>query len=143
MGVPRYTVLNTVFPDYARVADVARAIELELRATTPPGRRRSSPRRCRSWAPPRSTASGITTASPSRSSSLIRIEDERREAGDYVASLLEDIGFVVDRQYKTAGEASPIWISSEPDQGLFHIYTGGWVSTAINRDLGSNFDYLL
>src|SRR5690606_6145127 len=28
MGVPRYTVFNTVFPDYARVADVARAIEL-------------------------------------------------------------------------------------------------------------------
>ena len=72
---------------------------------------------------------------------LIRVEDERREAGDYIASMLEDIGFVADRQYKTAGEASPIWISTRPDQGLFHIYTGGWVSTAINRDLGSNFDY--
>ena len=29
MGAARYTVFNTVFPDFARVADVARAIELK------------------------------------------------------------------------------------------------------------------
>ena len=72
---------------------------------------------------------------------LIRVEDERREVGDYLASLLEDLGFVVDRQYKTAARRPPIWISSDPNEGLFHIYTGGWVSTAVDRDLGNNFDF--
>ena len=55
---------------------------------------------------------------------LIRTEDQRREIGDYVATLLENVGFVVDRQYKTAAESSPIWIGSNPADGRWHIYTG-------------------
>ena len=57
---------------------------------------------------------------------LIRLEDERHEIGDYVAGLLEDIGFTVDRQYKYSSEAFPIWYSSDPADGGWHIYTGGW-----------------
>ncbi len=70
---------------------------------------------------------------------LIRTEDERRQIGDYVSNELESIGFTVDRQYKTSAEASPIWLRGEPTDGLFHFYTGGWVSTAISRDDGGNF----
>jgi len=72
---------------------------------------------------------------------LIRTEDERLEIGDYVSNLLEDIGFTVTRDYKTSAEASPCWISSDPMGGCFHFYTGGWVSTAISRDAGSNFSF--
>ena len=72
---------------------------------------------------------------------LIRNEDERLEIGDYVANQLEDIGFTVTRDYKTSAEASPCWISSDPIGGCFHFYTGGWVSTAISRDAGSNFSF--
>src|SRR5690554_3617880 len=70
---------------------------------------------------------------------LIRIEDERRALGDYVATLLEEIGFVVDRQYKTATEAPPLWLG-DPNDGLFHIYTNSWLSTAVHRDSGSIFE---
>jgi len=70
---------------------------------------------------------------------LIRVEDERRLIGDYVATQLEDIGFTVTRDYKTAAEASPIWIRGNPGDGKFHIYTGGWITTAVPRDLGDNF----
>lgn len=72
---------------------------------------------------------------------LIRTEDERRQIGDYVGTQLEDIGFTVVRDYKTAAEASPIWLAGNPGDGLFHIYTGGWISTAISRDSGGDFEF--
>jgi peptide/nickel transport system substrate-binding protein len=72
---------------------------------------------------------------------LIRVEDERRQIGDYVADQLEQIGFVVDRQYKTRTEASPIWLHSNPAEGLWHIYTGGWLTTQVSRDDASNFAF--
>lgn len=72
---------------------------------------------------------------------LIRVEDERRQMGDYVADLMEDLGFATERMYRTGAESSPIWMNSDPALGLFHVYTGGWVTTAIARDQGSNFAY--
>jgi peptide/nickel transport system substrate-binding protein len=70
---------------------------------------------------------------------LIRTEDERLEIGDYVSNLLEDIGFTVQRDYKTSAEASPCWMRGDPESGCAHFYTGGWVSTAISRDAAQNF----
>jgi peptide/nickel transport system substrate-binding protein len=70
---------------------------------------------------------------------IIRTEDERLAVGDYVADLLENIGFAVDRQYKTSSEASPIWYSSDPAEGLWHIYTGGWKSTGDEIEI-SNYN---
>jgi peptide/nickel transport system substrate-binding protein len=72
---------------------------------------------------------------------LIRTEDERLEIGDYVSNLLEDIGFTVERDYKTSAEASPCWLRGDPDEGCAHFYTGGWVSTAISRDAATNFTF--
>jgi peptide/nickel transport system substrate-binding protein len=65
---------------------------------------------------------------------LIRTEDQRLEIGDYVSDLMEDLGFETDRMYRTSAEASPIWLFADPADGLFHIYTAGWISTAISRD---------
>ena len=72
---------------------------------------------------------------------LIRVEDERLEIGDYLSNLLEDVGFTVQRDYKTSAEASPCWLRGDPDEGCAHFYTGGWVSTAISRDEATNFSY--
>jgi peptide/nickel transport system substrate-binding protein len=72
---------------------------------------------------------------------LIRVEDERKEIGDYVANQLEDLGFTVIRDYKTSAEASTCWVSSSPASGCFSYYTGGWVSTAISRDEAGNFGF--
>ena len=69
---------------------------------------------------------------------LIRTEDERRQIGDYVANELESIGFTCDRQYKPSAEASPIW-TGNPNDGLWHIYTGGWVTTVVPRTEEDNF----
>src|SRR5262249_60631137 len=56
---------------------------------------------------------------------LIRTEDQRREIGDYVGTLLENGGFTVDRQYKTAAESSPIWIGGQTAHGCSHNYKRG------------------
>lgn len=72
---------------------------------------------------------------------LIRTEDQRKEIGDYVSDLLEDLGFETDRMYRTSAEASPIWLFGDPADGEFHIYTGGWISTVISRDDADNFAY--
>jgi peptide/nickel transport system substrate-binding protein len=67
------------------------------------------------------------------------VEDERREMGDYVANLLEDIGFTVQRDYVAAAESTPCWLRGDPDEGCAHFYTGGWLSTSISRDEAGRF----
>jgi peptide/nickel transport system substrate-binding protein len=72
---------------------------------------------------------------------LIRTDADgtRRVMGDYVADQLETLGFTVDRQYKNRNEASPIWIGSDPSEGLWNIYTGGWIETNLVTDQGELF----
>jgi len=140
LAVPRYLPLNTAFPDYARLADVARVLEI---------RYGHDPERARAVITGEMQRLGATLqdgkwyyqGEPVRLIFLIRVEDERRGAGDYVATLLEDMGFTVDRQYKTAAEASPLWIGGDPADGRWHLYTGGWISTAISRDQAGNFNF--
>ena len=72
---------------------------------------------------------------------LIRTEDERTGIGDYVGNQLEDLGFMAVREYRTAAEAGPIWYGGDPNDGGYHIYTGGWITTAVPRDLGGNFAF--
>lgn len=72
---------------------------------------------------------------------VIRVEDERKTIGDYVSNQLETVGFTVNRMYKTRSEASPIWVRSNPADGQWHLYTGGWITTAIDRDQGGNFSF--
>lgn len=69
---------------------------------------------------------------------LVRTEDERQEIGEYLASVLEDLGFIANIQYGLSGELSPIWFG-DPNLGLWHVYTGGWISTVISRDDGEDF----
>jgi len=61
--------------------------------------------------------------------------------GDYIAAQLESIGFVVDKQYKTSAQATPIWLLSDPADGLWHMYTGAWSNTMIDRDTADNFQF--
>lgn len=61
---------------------------------------------------------------------LIRVEDERREIGDYVANLLEQIGIKVNRVYIERGQVFKLVYGADPRTLDWHIYTEGWVSTA-------------
>jgi peptide/nickel transport system substrate-binding protein len=140
MARNRFTPINFAAADTARLADVI--AEIELKYT-------HDPDQAEQVITERMEALGAELVDgmwqydgePVELIGLIRVEDERKEIGDYVSNLLEDLGFTVVRDYKTSAEASTCWISSDPASGCFSFYTGGWVSTAISRDEGSNFAF--
>ncbi|MBM3190145.1 MAG: ABC transporter substrate-binding protein, partial [Chloroflexi bacterium] len=140
MGVARWLPFNVASNDYALMADVARKLEFQ-------------------YAYDKEKAAAVITAEMEKLGAiltdgkwtykgepvnlivLIRTEDERRDIGDYVANQLEDIGLTTTRDYKTSAEASPIWIRSDPAEGKFHVYTGGWITTVVPRNLAGNFAF--
>ena len=70
---------------------------------------------------------------------LIRNEDTRLLIGGYMATQLEDLGFQVERVERTSAELSPIWNAGDPALCEWHLYTGAWSQTAIDRE--SNFSF--
>jgi peptide/nickel transport system substrate-binding protein len=138
LAIPKYTNLTTVFPDYARYADIARDLESKYAYDKD---------RANQMVTERMEALGATKENdkwtykgePVTLIELIRTEDNRRAIGDYFANQLESIGFTVDRQYKTRSEASPIWSQGDPADGQWHIYTAGNINTQVIRDEGTNF----
>jgi peptide/nickel transport system substrate-binding protein len=138
LAVPRYLAVSTAFPDYARLADVARAIELQY-AYEPERARRVIRREMEKLGATLERNRWTHQGAPVRLTILIRTEDERRRVGDYLANLLEDSGFEVERLYRSAEEASRIWILGDPSDGRWHLYTGSWVSTLIMRDQADQF----
>lgn len=140
LAVPKFFPITAAFPDYARYA--ATTTRLELKYAHDPARAEAviSEEMVKLGA---ERVNGIWhyKGEPVELIVLIRPEDERRDIGDYLSSLLEDIGFEVNRMYRNAGDASPLWFSADPTQGLMHVYTGGWITTAVARDQGDNFAY--
>ena len=138
LAVPRYLTISTAFPDYARLAETARELEL---------RYRHDPQRAAEVIATEMEALGARrvdgvwhyNGEPVRLTVLIRTEDSRERIGDYVANLLEDQGFETERLYRTADEASRIWIAGDPSAGRWHVYTGAWITRVIDRDAANNF----
>lgn len=140
MAVPRWTPFNGASTDYARMADVARSLELKYAYNKEKADEVISAEMEKLGAT-KVDGKWQYEGAPVEIIVLARTEDERRLIGDYVANQLEDIGFTAVRDYKTAAEASPIWMRGNPADGKFHVYTGGWITTQVPRDLGDNFSF--
>ncbi len=138
LAVPRYFPISSVFPDYARLADVARTLELRYEHD-PAAAEATIAREMEKLGAQRIEGHWMYEGEQVEVILLIRVEDARREVGDYVANLLEGIGFQVTRLYRTAQEATRIWMSSHPREGRWHAYTASWISVIISRDQASNF----
>jgi peptide/nickel transport system substrate-binding protein len=137
---PKFLPIVSAFPDYARLADVARAVEFKY-AHNPGKAKEVLTREMQQLGAIQKDGKWWYKNAPVDITFLIRTEDVRKRMGDYIATLLEGLGFTVDRQYKTAAEAGPIWIGSDPSEGRWHLYTGGWINTLISRDQGNTFNY--
>lgn len=140
LAVPKYFPITAAFPDYARLVDVVRALEIRY-AHNPELAREVITEEMRALGAELVGGRWQYRGQPVDIIVLIRPEDERREIGDYVASLLENLGFTTTRDYRPAAEASPIWFSGNPAEGRYHIYTGGWITTVVSRDQAGNFDF--
>jgi peptide/nickel transport system substrate-binding protein len=135
-GLVKFFAIQTNGPDYADLADVARALEAKYAY---------NPEKAKEVITAEMEAMGATLnadgkwefgGSPIVLIHLIRTDSDgtRVPIGDYVSTQLESVGFTVDRQYKLSREASPLWIGSEPAECLWHVYTAAWSSTQIDRD---------
>ncbi|MEZ0290400.1 MAG: ABC transporter substrate-binding protein [Sulfolobales archaeon] len=130
-----YTFLSTYDPDYLTIADVVAryqfrydlsyASQLIEQALTAVGAYKVGGK----W---------YYAGQPITLIFIIRPEDERKEIGDTFASALEALGFTVNRQYLTFGEALSRVYDSNPTDFLWHIYTEGWGKGALEKyDSGS------
>ena len=140
LGIPKYTSLNAHYPDYDRYRTTAEAIEAEYAYNFSQAQAAIA---AEMEAMGAYLQGGIWhyDGAPVTVIFLIRTEDERRQMGDYAAGQLEAAGFSVDHHYCTVYECSPLWNQSDPAAGLWNIYTGGWITTAISRDDATNFGY--
>jgi len=140
LAEPRWLPIHPISADYAGLADAARALELEYGY---------DPERARQVIAHEMRVLGATLVGglwryqgePVEIIVLIRTEDQRRQIGDYVTNQLEALGFSTHRHYGRSAELAPIWLRSDPNLGLWHIYTGGWVASSISRDESINFDF--
>jgi len=140
LAIPKFFPITSSFPDYARLVDVARKLEAQY-AHNPEQANTIITEEMEKLGAELVEGTWQYEGEPVELIVLIRTEDERKDIGDYVSNLLEDIGFVVKRDYRAAADASPIWTRTDPNEGLFHIYTGGWVTTVVSRDQASSFDF--
>jgi len=147
LAVPRYFPIATNYPDYQRYASTVSALETAYAY---------NPTLAESTITTEMLALGAVkvgdiwhySGSPVTIILLIRNDSNglRIPMGDYVADQLESIGFVTDRRYLSSSEASPIWIESNPAEGLWHIYTGAWALGGTRgglRDEGDSFEFYL
>lgn len=140
LGREKFFAITTDFPDYQRYQTVVEALEAQYAYNLPQAQVAITTEMTAMGAV---LDGGVWTynGQPISIIFLIRVDDERQQIGDYVADQLEAVGFAVDRQYVTRSEASPIWMQGDPAEGLFHVYTGGWVTTSVSRDEGANFSF--
>ena len=140
MATPRWVPVHTISADYARHQTVIEALEAEY-AYDLAGAQADIAAEMASLGAYLEAGTWHYDGEEITIILLIRTEDGRRDIGDYVGNQLEEIGFTVTRDYRTSAEAFPIWIDGNPADGLFHIYTGGWITTMVSRDSGDNFDF--
>ncbi len=140
LAIPKFLPITSAFPDYARYVDSVRSLESKYAYDLD---------KAKGIIEEEMTAMGAElvddkwtyNGDPVTIKLVIRTEDERKEIGDYVANQLEAVGFTVERMYKNRTEASALWIRTDPAEGQWTVYTGGWITTAIDRDQGGNFSF--
>lgn len=59
--------------------------------------------------------------------------------GEYIASLMEWVGFETERMLLPFAPAIRIWQHDDPLSGTYHAVTGGWSIQQISRDKGYRF----
>lgn len=140
LAVPRYVALTPSFPDYGKYADVALEIENEYRYDFDKGRSIIYEEMIKMGAELRD-GKWYYKGQPVKLIFLIRVEDARKPVGDYIASQVEKLGFIVEKVYGRAAELAPLWLRGDPAEGRWHLYTGAWITTIIARDESGNFGF--
>ncbi len=139
LAVPKYTTIAEASADRARFAKEIRELEAQWGYDMEKGREIITTEM---------EAMGATldggvwsyNGEPITIINLIRNEDTRLLIGGYISTQLEDLGFNVERVERTSAELSPIWNAGDPTLCEWHLYTGAWSQTAIDRESTFSFE---
>ncbi len=141
LATPKYLPITSAFPDYARYIDKVRELEAKYAYNLEKARAVVDAEMEAMGAVKNEEGIWTYNDEPVEIVVLIRTEDERKEIGDYFANQLEELGFKVKRQYGRFADLAAFWIRGNPAEGNWHVYTGGWITTAVSRDQGGNFEF--
>jgi len=135
-ALPKFLPLTTQLVDYTGVIDVARGLEAYYAYNLDKAKAVVDEQMPAMGATKGADGKWQFSGKPVTEIFLIRNDGDgtRLPQGEYFAQQLEALGFTVDRQEKKSSELSPLWISSNPKDGLWNIYTGGWGSSGLSRD---------
>ncbi len=139
MAVPKYTTLAEASADRARFAAEIRAIEAQ-NAYDLEKAREIITTEMEGMGAELVDGKWSFNGEPIVLQFLIRTEDTRLAIGGYIATQLEELGFTVERVERTSGELSPIWNAGDPTLCEWHLYTGAWSQTQIDRGSESAFE---
>jgi len=140
LAEPKLLPLNKGFPEYERYKDTIQQLESLYKYDFEKGKKIISDEMKKMGAELKG-GKWYYKDKPVTVKFIIRTEDRRKQIGDYVSTQLEKLGFTVERMYKTSREASPLWVRGDPAEGQWDIYTGGWVTTVLARDMSDNFQF--
>ncbi|HTX92651.1 MAG TPA: ABC transporter substrate-binding protein [Anaerolineales bacterium] len=143
-ALAKWFAIGTQGPDYADLADTARALEAKYAYNLDKATQVVSDEMTSLGAAKDANGHWAVNGQAITLIFLIRPDSDgtRKPIGDYVAGQLEKVGFVVDREYKKSSEASPIWIGTDPADGKWNLYTAAWSSTVISRDDKGQFQQM-
>jgi peptide/nickel transport system substrate-binding protein len=137
LGMPRYFAISPIFPDYARLIETARRLEIYYAHNPEKAREIIFYEMEKLGA---ELIDGIwhwkvgEELKPVEIILVIRNDDERLGLGHYMTRLIENVGFKTKQHLVGPGETAPFWARGEPYDGKFHIFTGSSITTLILRD---------
>src|SRR6266498_2188875 len=143
-SLPKLLPITTQLAEYTNLIDTARALEAKYAYNPDKAKEVIDAEMPGMGAELGSDGKWQFNGKPVTLAFLIRSDGDgtRKPMGDYVANQLETVGFTVDRQYKKSSEAAPIWRGSAAADGLWNLYTAGWLPSGLTRDERAQFQQM-
>jgi peptide/nickel transport system substrate-binding protein len=141
LAVARWTVLDPFFFPYVGALDACRAIELEYAYDEAKAWELIS-EAMESAGADLGGDKWTYNEEPVTIVGLIPVEDERRYVGEYIANLLEQMGFTVECLGVAERTAAQRWLLSDPYDGAWSFYVAQWTKPSVDRDQADDFDAL-
>ena len=134
LAYPKYTALSVNLPEYVNIIDTMKAIEAKYHYNPDKGAQVIADR-MKELGAEMKDGKWYMNGEPVTVHFIIRTDLwKNKEIGDMFSDALEKAGFTVDRMYKTRDEASPIVFGSDPTEGVWNLYIGGWGAEGLARD---------
>jgi len=135
-ALPKFLPLTTQLVDYTNLIEVARSLEAKYAYNLDKAKEVVDAEMTAMGAEKGADGKWQYKGQPVKITFLIRNDGDgtRLQIGNYFAPQLEALGFTVERKEGKSKELSPLWIGSDPAEGQWNLYTGGWGSNGLNRD---------